>query len=384
MTLMEKLKALLSEEETPVVALAADHEIEIDVARVGCFKDMTGKVVKITREILAELASSLDLTSYRPKIKKGHEKAGTTGEAAVGEVVGLRVVDDKLLAKLAFGKDVHDEIRNRKYTERSIEYDDRPGKRKFLGLALLGARDPAIAGLSPLVLSDGTRAPGTVVMLSEAPPIDDAAKVEEKNMTEKTTTEKTETVKKETPMPDDTKLQEETARREAAEKQAAADRAKLATYAREDVDRFLAADVTIQKVPLVTLQNPAFKSFLVALAGLETEAERLPEGSRVVQFASADGKTKEEKSLYAAAKAIFLAGPVKLSETEKGVIVDPAKAGADSAEGDGDLPRIAAFAGRDAESDNLHRRIVALQTQEKAAGRDLDYESAMAIIVGGQ
>lgn len=140
-------------------------ELEVDVARVGTFRGMGNRVVDLTRRVLEELADSLNLAAFRPKVWAGHTTELRSDTPALGDVVGLRVIGERLMARLRLTPAGEQRMRDGGYTERSIEMDFQNGKAKFLGLALLGARRPAISGLTPFYLtSPAPESPGMILL----------------------------------------------------------------------------------------------------------------------------------------------------------------------------------------------------------------------------
>lgn len=140
-------------------------EFEVDVARVGTFRGMGNRVVDLTRRVLEDLAASLNLAAFRPKVWAGHTTELRSDTPALGDVVGLRVIGERLMARLRLTDAGARRMREGNYTERSMELDFVGGKAKFLGLALLGARRPAISGLTPFYLtSPAAESPGMILL----------------------------------------------------------------------------------------------------------------------------------------------------------------------------------------------------------------------------
>jgi hypothetical protein len=143
-------------------------ELEVDVARVGYFRGMGNNFVDLTQRVLQDLAASLNLAAFRPKVWAGHTAELRTDSPALGDVVGLRVLGDRLMAKLRLTAEGARRMADGGYTERSIEMDFQDGRARFRGLALLGARAPAISGLSPLFLTGPAGEKPGMILLAAA------------------------------------------------------------------------------------------------------------------------------------------------------------------------------------------------------------------------
>lgn len=147
----DELKGLLSKAET---AMAADEEIEVDVARSGKFKSLQGEV-DVTPKLLQELADTYDPTVFRPVNKIGHPDPSKTDEPAYGQVTGIRYdkAADRLFVRTKPTADLLQKIREKRYPERSMEYTPNyrgSGKPRLLGVGWLGASAPAIDSLASL------------------------------------------------------------------------------------------------------------------------------------------------------------------------------------------------------------------------------------------
>jgi hypothetical protein len=180
----ERLGLIEADGAAEIVKLAAtDGEFEVEAARSGNFRAMNGEKVEITPALLSELAETFDPKVFRPVQKLGHPDPGKTNEPSYGPITGLRYdpKSDRLLAKVDPNADLRQFIKDKKFTERSIEYapDWRgTGKARLLGLGWLGATPPAIDSLA--ALAGGLDTGGSVFVMAlgkEAAADDDATEI---------------------------------------------------------------------------------------------------------------------------------------------------------------------------------------------------------------
>jgi hypothetical protein len=127
----------------------------IEVLKAGTWTDMHGRPVKVTREDLAELASSYDPAVFRAPVVIGHPKldAPAWGVHERFEVDGdsLYAVEGPVDAQFAAFRDAG------RFGERSISFFPRnhpnnptPGKLHPRHVGWLGATPPAVTGLARL------------------------------------------------------------------------------------------------------------------------------------------------------------------------------------------------------------------------------------------
>jgi hypothetical protein len=157
--------AELKLEDAQVIALAAGVEADVEIARSGKFVDMNKNVVEVTPDLMKALAASVDLEAHEPKLKLGHEPI-KTDTPDFGSVLGLRYDDtiDRLMAKIRPTQALIKRVREGAFNSRSMEFSrDEKGGVKFLHLGFLGARRPAISGLTPVALSEPVAGEPTVL-----------------------------------------------------------------------------------------------------------------------------------------------------------------------------------------------------------------------------
>ncbi|HEY1136579.1 MAG TPA: hypothetical protein VGE64_03720 [Xanthomonadaceae bacterium] len=127
----------------------------VEVLKAGTWTDMHGRPVKVTREDLAELASSYDPAVFRAPVVIGHPKldAPAWGVHERFEVEGdsLYAVEGPVDAQFAAFRDAG------RFGERSISFFPRnhpnnptPGKLHPRHVGWLGATPPAVTGLARL------------------------------------------------------------------------------------------------------------------------------------------------------------------------------------------------------------------------------------------
>jgi len=118
----------------------------VAILRPGRFTDERGREIEVTAARLASRAASYDPAFHAALIKLGHGDAG----AALGRVAGLSFDGRYLYADVeGVPAELADAIAKERYPQRSAElYPDLEGRGPYLrGLALLGARPPAVKGL---------------------------------------------------------------------------------------------------------------------------------------------------------------------------------------------------------------------------------------------
>jgi len=119
----------------------------INIARVGSFKDMAGRLVDLTRSTLDQIVRSYDPTRLQAPLVFGHPR---TNDPAFGWVEQLRVVGDVLQARL---KDVPEEV-GRLISDGHYRYVSMSLNPNWTlrHVGLLGAAPPAIDGLGAVQL----------------------------------------------------------------------------------------------------------------------------------------------------------------------------------------------------------------------------------------
>jgi len=134
----------------------------INIARVGKFKDMAGRLVDFTRSTLEQIARDYDPKRLQAPLVFGHPQ---TNDPAFGWVEGLRVVGDTLQARL---KDVPEEVKAliAKGHYRHVSMSLNPDW-TLRHVGLLGAVPPAIDGLGEV--SFGADEDATTIEFSTEP-----------------------------------------------------------------------------------------------------------------------------------------------------------------------------------------------------------------------
>lgn len=115
------------------------------IALVGEWRAYGGKLVGLATDTFDKFSERF--LGARP-IKWGHEEPATTGTPAAGAVLGLRRVGNALEGLLAPSPELVSAVRNNQFFNCSIEATLDPPE--FLGLAVLGAKNPAVVGMPPL------------------------------------------------------------------------------------------------------------------------------------------------------------------------------------------------------------------------------------------
>ena len=143
-------------DEAEILQLAASEgEFEIEVARSGRFTSMSGQEVNLTPKRLAELADTFEPSVFRPVNKLGHPDVSKTDTPSYGPITGVRYdqAADRLFVKTNPNAELRQHIKDKRFTERSIEFTPNyrgTKKARLLGLGWLGATPPAIDGLAAL------------------------------------------------------------------------------------------------------------------------------------------------------------------------------------------------------------------------------------------
>ncbi len=148
---------------------AAAHETfdieNVEIFRTGEWTDSTGRTINYTENDLREMADAYNNLKgrFEAPVKLGHEKEQpllkSDGLPAAGWLANLRVRGGSLLADLKdVPKKIFELIKSNAYKKRSLEVlhdfrdaaDGRVYKHVAAGLALLGARLPAIGSLADI------------------------------------------------------------------------------------------------------------------------------------------------------------------------------------------------------------------------------------------
>lgn len=129
-------------------------ELEIEVFKTGTHTDSGGDTREWTLDDLTTIANTYNeaITAdpgAEAPIVKGHPD---TDDPAFGWVKSLKVVGDKLKAKITLIKDFAEEVKNELYKKVSIALKDDLMLRH---IGFLGAVQPAVKGLEPVKFSEG-------------------------------------------------------------------------------------------------------------------------------------------------------------------------------------------------------------------------------------
>ncbi|MDQ6892213.1 MAG: hypothetical protein M3167_05985 [Acidobacteriota bacterium] len=153
-----KLVARFAEENADeVYRLEAGEEAAIECGRSGTFVEMGKQRVTFTPTELAQIAADFS-TEEEHKVKIGH-KAIETDTPDYGDVQRLTYDEgrDRLIAHAVPTAITVRKNREEGFRRCSMELVKKGEKWAFEHLALLGARKPAISGLAPIALADGTQ-----------------------------------------------------------------------------------------------------------------------------------------------------------------------------------------------------------------------------------
>ena len=133
-----------------LAAAGTDGPFEVEVARIGTWKSMTGEKVTLDESLMEGLVSNFDPNEFIP-LKKGHPAQSKTDEPSFGRVLSLRWdrARARLFATINPNSEMRRLIREGSFHNRSIEFAPGPPP-KFQGLGMLGAARPSISGLAPL------------------------------------------------------------------------------------------------------------------------------------------------------------------------------------------------------------------------------------------
>lgn len=136
-------------------AVLTDEQINgwWDVTRVGEWNgSIAGKTaakIAITQDTIQEMAADYNRELHYAPVTVDHVQNG----AAMGWVEALRVVGDRLQAKMSFNGWFRYSLQDRSFLNRSIEFADKfaATSRSYLtAVTFLGAAKPAAKGLSPI------------------------------------------------------------------------------------------------------------------------------------------------------------------------------------------------------------------------------------------
>jgi predicted phage tail protein len=116
------------------------------IAKVGTYKDMTGKFFEFTPELLSQIAENYKTQSEKAPLVFGHPQ---TDSPAVGWISALRVSGDYLEAQY---NNVSEAAKSGAYRYKSISLE--PATKKLRHVGLLGAVAPAISGLGEFSFSE--------------------------------------------------------------------------------------------------------------------------------------------------------------------------------------------------------------------------------------
>lgn len=304
---------------------AENAEVPIECARPGTFVSMEGQRVPFTAELLKGIASRFTLSEENPvHLKIGH-KPIETDTPDYGRVTRLEF-DEGKQRLVAYAKPEPELVRKNRaegFRRCSMELVKK-GDWMLDALSFLGARKPAIAGLAPIHLADGSKVyfasgEGTDPDPAEAenPDPETIEKRKDAEGLDKDSTLLLET--------EDEKKKRET------QKMSEQDAAELATargrIARFEKDALVTAkarekaflDENVKRIPMKA--RKAVEGRLSALFA----AESLAETEQRLEFAAPDGKTVKETASEIVC-AILLALP---EQTDPGDEEDTAKNGAD-------------------------------------------------------
>lgn len=343
MNLYEKIVKALEGE----TGISVPDAVEMQIARVGKFRSMAGRIVSITKEVLKSLAAT-DLTTLRPKAAKGHGPHATDAPS-MGDILALRVDGDKLMATVKPSTAGAEAIRSGEFPERSIEYSEIDGVATFKGLALLGARPPAIVGMDPIPAFAG--APDSIVVMASAEEVVD--------LPDEVLDSPVKILNGDNDM-----SAEATALAEVTEKNKTLEAriTRMAQFAGEDAKRFMDSEAIVKRVPLA-MRKAGIVEFAVKLAELETT-----DANPTVKLAEG------EKSLYASFKAFVSAMPEQIAATST---VEVARKGTEEIEAaKANLPAVLSEMTADPEGDEYLLAANAEIESSVKLGKPIDFAEA--------
>ncbi len=371
----ERLSMAISKvfEDPVVLAAAGGEEFEVEVARSGSFPS-GGKKVRVEPSLLKELASTFEPAVMQPLNKIGHPSPEKTETPAYGPITGLRYDEkrDRLMAKVRPTDDLRQAIREGRYPHRSIEFTRdwrETGKPRLTGLGWLGATAPAVDSLSPVQFAE---MPADATFVIEFTEDSDevvlfAVKAQEEKPVEVVEEEK----KSDTPpvIPADVASgkEPEMANEEAAlassQERVRKLEERLKSSVKDRVEAFMSANV--KRIPMA-LHKAGIKEKLIALLAADAVNEQ------TITFAL-DGK---EQSVLPG--DLFMGLLAELPEqVTKEETTETALNGKETETNSEKLPKVAMFAGADADGDELYLLAEAeIETERKKSGKVIEFTEA--------